>query len=555
MDRKKQDQGVYLYKEGRFEPYRLGWYDYLLAFGVFLVALVNFVRTVTPSICAGDSGELTSAVYLMGAAHPPGYPLYCLLGKLFTFLPFRNVAFRVNFLSVFFGAGTVGVAYLVMAKLLGFNTAKGFDLRVQLPATTAALVLAFTETLWAQAVIAEVYTLCAFFMPVLMLILIVWMENVVRENAAGGRFYAGARYLLVYAWVFGIGMGDHQIILGIAFPTIVFILTVIALYVVDPKPYPEKRLTQAYILPIVFGPLLAFPVPEGTLFGFALAGAFAGFLFVRAIWKRAGSSEYVAEWILFAVAFAIAAIIAEEAVRRNIIMPRFTDEKQFYRGVAGVIFLIAVFYGYTAMFRALRGRDREDFFSEYVTVVGHMLSLFCLALVLNGWMVIRGPRANPKFETKELLSWGKMDTAWEIIPHVLRKQYGGMNQNEHTVAIHLYQLVVWFRWFVKQFTILPIPFILLGAYHEFRKNKLMFLFNGTFFFFNTLALLYYIRPKFTPRDLFFAEVFYIASYVVCAVWLAYGIQYAMDLVGRYAEKRSASRGEAGAPGAAEGGEV
>ena len=57
--------------------------DYFIFFALFFTALFTYVFTMTPGIAAGDCGELTCAVYFLGGAHSPGYPLYCIVGKLF----------------------------------------------------------------------------------------------------------------------------------------------------------------------------------------------------------------------------------------------------------------------------------------------------------------------------------------------------------------------------------------------------------------------------------------------------------------------------------------
>src|SRR5207248_4772115 len=67
----------------------------LVALGVFPV----YLRTLAPTVVGGDTPELITVAYTMGVAHPPGYPLFTMLAKLFTLFPFGTVAWRVNLLS------------------------------------------------------------------------------------------------------------------------------------------------------------------------------------------------------------------------------------------------------------------------------------------------------------------------------------------------------------------------------------------------------------------------------------------------------------------------
>ena len=69
-----------------------------------LAVLGVYGSTLYPSVPGGDSGEFIVASQELGVAHPPGYPLYTLLGKIFTWLPVRTVAWRVNLLTAVLGA-------------------------------------------------------------------------------------------------------------------------------------------------------------------------------------------------------------------------------------------------------------------------------------------------------------------------------------------------------------------------------------------------------------------------------------------------------------------
>ena len=158
---------------------------------LFLLSFFVYLKNLCPTITFGDSGELVTASYLLGIPHPPGYPLYCLLGKLFTFLPFGSIAYRVNLMSVFFASLTVVLIYLVVLKLITHNSSRiTFE---YIPAIVAALCFAFSQSFWSYALVAEVYTLKAFFLALLIFILLKWKEALLSPNSevpaapAGGR--------------------------------------------------------------------------------------------------------------------------------------------------------------------------------------------------------------------------------------------------------------------------------------------------------------------------------------------------------------------------------
>jgi len=177
--------------------------DFVAAAIVFILAMTVYLMTLAPGITIEDSGELIAAAYTLGIAHPPGFPLYAFLGKFFTFIPFGSIAWRVNLMSAVFGALTVALLYLVIAKLI----------KRKLIAGATALILAFSPIFWSQSVIAEVYTLNIFFTALLILLLLVWSEK--RKNS----------YLFWFAFLYGLSLTNHTmgVLLAPAFAFYIFL--------------------------------------------------------------------------------------------------------------------------------------------------------------------------------------------------------------------------------------------------------------------------------------------------------------------------------------------
>ena len=167
---------------------RLGLVDMVTALVAACAALGVYFYTLGPTITGEDSGELVTAAYHLGIAHPPGYPIWCLLGKLFTCVPHGTIAWRVNFMSAFFGAATVFLVTLLVIKLT----------RNRLAGVAAALALAFSGEFWEQSVIAEVYSLNAFFVAACVFFLVLWYQ---RRNDL---------ILVAFAAVYGLSLCNHN---------------------------------------------------------------------------------------------------------------------------------------------------------------------------------------------------------------------------------------------------------------------------------------------------------------------------------------------------------
>src|SRR4030042_341930 len=94
-----------------------GWLDKAGLFAAFSVPLLAYLVTLAPTVGQHDTFEFQVLSYELGIAHPTGYPLYTLLGKLFTLVPLGNVAYRVNLSSALFAAGTIAVLYSAITWL------------------------------------------------------------------------------------------------------------------------------------------------------------------------------------------------------------------------------------------------------------------------------------------------------------------------------------------------------------------------------------------------------------------------------------------------------
>ncbi|MBP8949204.1 MAG: DUF2723 domain-containing protein, partial [Candidatus Promineofilum sp.] len=112
-----------------------------------------YLLTMSSAVGQADTFEFQVVAPQLGIAHPTGYPLYLLLGKLFSLLPLGTVAWRLNFASAVYGTLAAVVVFRLALDLL----------RRPLAALAGAVALGFVPIYWGQAIVAEVYTLHALF--------------------------------------------------------------------------------------------------------------------------------------------------------------------------------------------------------------------------------------------------------------------------------------------------------------------------------------------------------------------------------------------------------
>ncbi len=143
--------------------------DPLYAAILTLLAFFNFYRGLAPSVTAvfDDSLEFALVVHRMAIAHPTGYPLYILLGKVFSLFNPHNIAYQLNLMSAVFAALSVGALYLLGVSLAPKNDS---PTAYRLGSGLGALLFATGPVFYSQAVAAEVYTLNALFVAVILLL-------------------------------------------------------------------------------------------------------------------------------------------------------------------------------------------------------------------------------------------------------------------------------------------------------------------------------------------------------------------------------------------------
>jgi len=163
-----------------------------LGAALFVVYSLGAART----IYVGDSGELTAAAAVLGIPHPSGYPLYVLLGKLWTLLfPFGSIAARMSLFSAAAAAASCALLYLLCRRM-------AFTAMASLFGTT---LLAFSPSFWGEANVQRTYALNALFLVLAALLLHRWMQSRSTSHLCALFFVCGLgacnHLFMVVAWI------------------------------------------------------------------------------------------------------------------------------------------------------------------------------------------------------------------------------------------------------------------------------------------------------------------------------------------------------------------
>ncbi|NIN65216.1 MAG: DUF2723 domain-containing protein [Anaerolineae bacterium] len=178
--------------------------DIVMAVALGGSALAVYVKTLAPTLLMADAAEFQFASYLLGIAHPTGYPLYLMLGWLWSHLfPLGDAAFRINLLSAVCAALAIGLLYALILEVLRSTLPAVRTSLLRATAAISTLTMAFSRTFWSQAVKAEVYALNSLFVVVILFLLLRWSRSDSHSQ----------RTLYLTAFFYGLSLTHHRTML------------------------------------------------------------------------------------------------------------------------------------------------------------------------------------------------------------------------------------------------------------------------------------------------------------------------------------------------------
>lgn len=194
----------------------LGWL-------AFIIAAFTYLSTVEPTASFWDCGEFIASSYKLLVGHPPGAPVFMLIGRLFTLLapdP-SKVAVMMNSMSALSSAFTILFLFWTithLAKKLVVKTGEvittGQSIAVLGAGLVGSLAYTFSDTFWFSAVEGEVYAMSSLFTAVVFWAMLKW------ENEADKPF--SNRWIILIGFLIGLSVGVHLLNL-LAIPAIILI--------------------------------------------------------------------------------------------------------------------------------------------------------------------------------------------------------------------------------------------------------------------------------------------------------------------------------------------
>jgi len=187
----------------------------LFPYVIFFLTFITYLSTTIPNIYWRDAAEFQAIGFLLDIAHPSGSPLYAMTAKLFTFIPVGSIGFKVTLLSAFFGASMSVMLYLILRSIL---TALAQEKEPLLSSShtliawvslTSALLFSFSNALWENSNVPEVYTFQNFFTGLFIFIFIRFSHTIFASKSKTNQF----KIFCILSFLYGLSLGSHSILI------------------------------------------------------------------------------------------------------------------------------------------------------------------------------------------------------------------------------------------------------------------------------------------------------------------------------------------------------
>lgn len=187
----------------------------------FAIATYTYVMTMEPTVSFWDCGEFIACSYKLQIGHPPGAPLFLIIGRIFSmFAEPENAAYMINLISALSSSFTILFLFWTISalgkKLVNRNGDwnAGKIITVLGASMVGSLAYAFSDTFWFSAVEAEVYAMSSLFTAIVFWGILRW-EQVADKPGSD-------RWLVFIAYMMGLSIGVHLLNL-LAIPAIAFV--------------------------------------------------------------------------------------------------------------------------------------------------------------------------------------------------------------------------------------------------------------------------------------------------------------------------------------------
>ncbi|MBK8090374.1 MAG: DUF2723 domain-containing protein [Chitinophagaceae bacterium] len=196
---------------------------------VGLFACAVYILTMEPSGSLWDCGEFVSTAYKLGVPHPPGAPLFILMGRLFTLFTPNDAAVGVNLMSALASGFTIMFLFWTITHFGRRLVQKENEelqgnqlFSIMAAGVIGALAYTFSDSFWFSAVEGEVYALSSFFTAIVFWAILKWEHEDSKAGDDDMKRTHAERWIVLIFFLMGLSIGVHLLNL-LTIPAIVMV--------------------------------------------------------------------------------------------------------------------------------------------------------------------------------------------------------------------------------------------------------------------------------------------------------------------------------------------
>jgi hypothetical protein len=533
---------------------------------IFAIATLVYTLTVEDTASFWDCGEFIAVSYKLMVPHPPGAPLFLLIGRLFSFLAFGNVekvAFWINMVSVLSSSFTILFMYwsivLIAKRMIKPTDIDGsYTLSEQLTLVVTgaigSLAYTFSDSFWFSAVEAEVYGMSSFFTAFVVWAMLKWdtIEDAAEEN----------RWLIFIAYIMGLSIGVHLLNL-VTIPALGYIYYNKKYQTQDFKGFTIAMLLSLVIVGIIMvGVIPGLPSIAGKfeIFfknGFGLPFGFGAVLFtilflsavVYSIIYSIKKKNVLMNTISLCFAFILIgyASYAIILIRSNANPP--IDENDPQDAMSFVSYLKReqygdrpLLYGRTFMSERIGMEEGEAIYrkgKDKYEIYDHRNEVIYSDNVLLPRMYSQGDDHPDLYRSWVGIPEGKKPTLIDNLHYMFKYQIGHMyfryflwnfagrdGDEKEADWLHPFETneglppIVANNKARDNYYMLPLILGLVGLFYQLKKDEKGFIIIGLLFILTGVAIVVYLNsPPVEPRE---RDYIYVGSFYAFCMWIGFG---------------------------------
>ncbi len=514
---------------------KLKWWIALI---VVIIVFVIYFYNVSPTVSFWDCGEFLACSYILGIPHPPGTPLYVLIGKIFSMIPvFPEIALRINIISVLCGAFGAALVYLLVYEIIkgcsGFGFIEKHKFIPHVAGLIASFFSAFAYSIWNNSLEAEVYA-PSFFIG----LIVVWGALKWRRKEEQGE---DASYMVLgLLYLIFLSAGIH-------------LTPVMSLFAMIPFIFVVKK---EYLAPFFIAVILLFDVlyePNSTLSRLFHGGV--AFLLIVYLFYLSSKRKITQDTAWTGSIITVIAYIIWIFLTTSSFLKYFNEH------------IIGTFYWFTVLACVLGIRYRQDRYYLKYLLIG--VFLLFVAFSVQFYLYVRA-RLHPDINMVDPSNWKN------FISVLRREQYGvakienqlwprktvvNIETGEPTgispfVGI-LWQIFLYIRYFLWQWgleiqpsplspvyekgifgiigplvTLIAVFLGFYGMYSLFKRDRKAFWFLLSIYLIASLGLVAYLNLRFSPSDTWHTgmprevrerDYFFVFSFVFFTLFIGMGV--------------------------------